>query len=63
MPKGQRIKIFLTGVKPNWPRLNSFCLIAGIKTGSKKSIWIFKLYYSPSKKSKSNSFTSYVDFI
>jgi len=44
MPKGQRIKIFLTGVKPSWPRLNSFCLIAGIKTGSKKSIWIFKKY-------------------
>jgi hypothetical protein len=42
MPKRQRVKIFLTGVKPNWPRLNSFCLIAGIKTGSKKSIWIFK---------------------
>jgi hypothetical protein len=38
MPKGQRIIIFLTGVKPNWPRLNSFCLIAGIKTSSKKSI-------------------------
>jgi arylsulfatase A-like enzyme len=32
----------LTGVKPNWPRLNSFCLIAGIKTSSKKSIWNFK---------------------
>jgi len=24
MPKRQRIKIFLTGVKLNWPRLNSF---------------------------------------
>ena len=35
-------KIFLTGVKPNWPRLNSFCLNAGAKIGSKKSIWIFK---------------------
>jgi hypothetical protein len=32
----------LTGVKPNWPRKNSFCLIAGAKTGLKKSIWIFK---------------------
>jgi len=25
----------LTGVKPNWPRKNSFCLIVGAKTGSK----------------------------
>lgn len=42
MPQRQRgNNIF--GVKPNWPRLNSFCLIAGIKTGSKKSIWVFKL--------------------
>lgn len=27
----------------NWPRLNNFCLIAGIKIGSKKSIWIINL--------------------
>jgi len=29
-------KNILTGVKPNWPRLNSFCLNAGAKIGSKK---------------------------
>jgi hypothetical protein len=43
VPGGQGIRIFLTGVKPNWPRLNSYCLIAGSKLGSKKSIWIYKL--------------------
>ncbi len=29
-------RIFKGGVKPNWPRLNSFCLNAGAKIGSKK---------------------------
>lgn len=43
MPKGQGVKMFLTGVKPNWPRKNSFCLNTGAKTGAKKTIWIFKL--------------------
>lgn len=54
VPKKQGIRIFLTGVKLNLPTVrqvgydnlsfggNSFCLIAGIKTGSKNSIWIFK---------------------
>lgn len=43
VPKGQEIRIFLIGVKPNWPRLSNFCLIAGVKPDSKNSIWIFKL--------------------
>ena len=36
--KGQpKDKNILTGVKPNWSRLNSFCLNAGAKIGSKKN--------------------------
>jgi hypothetical protein len=51
-------KIFLTGVKPNWPKLNSVCLIAGGRTGSKNSIWIFKYdhyeTYTPLTPANSN---------
>jgi len=45
MPKRQRIKIFLTGVKLNWPRKKAFVLLPVLKPAQKNQFRFLSVNY------------------